>query len=428
MLRFFSILKGSVMIMVKENAEDIDIKKIISMSNLKVHFQPIVSVVKKLTIGLEGISIGSLNDNNEVIPMDVLYKYASKEKMDIDLDRLYRQKAVQDFINLYKSNKEMLLFIDINMPVISRFVGSGVIINLIEKFNIDPKNVVLEIGEDKIEDVSALKQFINTYRSNGFLVALNDIGCGFSNLDKIPQVEPDIVKISEKITENINMDYYKQEIFKSLVNLSKKISALVIADGIDTEEQAFIALELGADMLQGNYFSKFDDISKMDSSETQSKIKSIASQYKKYMYEQIKIDRNKHVKFDKIISSIINTLSKSKENEFNNVLNKALKDYQDYFECVYILDKNGMQVSDSVTYIKDLMTQKALIFKPAKRGADHSAKKYYYYLSDMGLDKYVTEPYISLASGNLCITISQKFKNIGNREYVLCVDFNPNAI
>jgi len=46
----------------------------------------------------------------------------------------------------------------------------------------------------------------------------------------------------------------------------------------------------------------------------------------------------------------------------------------------------------------------------------------------MALNKYVTEPYVSLATGNLCITISSVFKNIDGREYILCIDFNPKYI
>ena len=62
-------------------------------------------------------------------------------------------------------------------------------------------------------------------------------------------------------------------------------------------------------------------------------------------------------------------------------------------------------------------------FRPAPKGTDHSLKEYYYVLIDVELQKYTTDPYVSLASGNLCRTISTCFRDAANnRLYVLCVD------
>lgn len=63
------------------------------------------------------------------------------------------------------------------------------------------------------------------------------------------------------------------------------------------------------------------------------------------------------------------------------------------------------------------------IFYSANTGTEHSMKKYYYHVINAELSKYITEPYVSLATGNLCITFSKTFKNINNRKYILCIDF-----
>ena len=70
----------------------------------------------------------------------------------------------------------------------------------------------------------------------------------------------------------------------------------------------------------------------------------------------------------------------------------------------------------------------AAIFRPAPKGTDHSLKEYYYVPIDVELQKYTTEPYVSLASGNLCRTISACFRDISNDGvYVLCLDVNSRA-
>lgn len=381
-------------------------------SNLNIAFKPIVSVVKGRIIGMEALVVENKN---------------GKENLTIDIDRLYREMAIKKFKELYNKNEDILVFLNINMSIISQFVGSGVISNLIQEYELKPENVVLQIVECTMENVEELKQFIKVYRNKGFLVALSGIGSGFTNLDKIAYVEPDIIKISPSITKDIYIDYYKQEIFKSLINLCKNISTLVIASGIESEDQAIICMELGADMIQGEFIPKGDSLDFKVIEDIETRINELGNKYKNYMTEQIEMEKSKHKHYDDIIENIIKNLSLKDCVIFDDELEYAISRYKD-FECIYVLDSNGVQVSDTKTFMKNLIKQKALIFKPAQKGTDHSLKKYYYYLKNMGLEKHVTEPYVSLATGNLCVTISKKFKGCLGKEYILCVDFNPEYI
>ena len=127
------------------------------------------------------------------------------------------------------------------------------------------------------------------------------------------------------------------------------------------------------------------------------------------------------------MDKILKELSRKKEVEFNDTLDQVIAKNDD-FECIYILNDKGIQVSKTFTYYKNMLNQKALIFQPAEEGTNHSLKKYYYFLKNMGLSKYITEPYISLATGNLCTTISYVFENEEDKKYILCIDFNPSNI
>ncbi|KEI07850.1 EAL domain-containing protein [Clostridium botulinum] len=405
---------------------NINIKQIIEDKNLQLTFEPVVSIIKQSIIGFKVSSVGCYK-NEEFISIDKLMKVAEKDNLSIELDRLYREKAVEIFAGIYSKNKELFLFININASLISKFVGSGIIMELIDVYNINPENIVLEIVEDKVDDIEGLRNFINFYRSKGFLVSLSDIGYGLANLDKISYVEPDIIKISGVITENISSDYYKQEIFKALVNLSKNIGALVIGDGIKSNIESLTAMELGADMLGGSHFGNCEIINDEFIVNAQDNIVKIAKEYENYMMEKAKLEKHRYKNYEKVIKKVIQELSITDEEELDDKLSKIIDSYDD-FECIYLLNEKGVQITDTFTYYKNMMPQKALIFSPAKKGTKHSLKKYYYFLKNMALRKYVTEPYISLATGNLCITISSVFEGINNKKYILCIDFNPNDI
>ncbi len=79
-----------------------------------------------------------------------------------------------------------------------------------------------------------------------------------SNLDRISIIKPDILKIDKSLVQSAAGQYHSSEIVKSLVALAHRIGSLVIAEGVETANEAVIALELGVDMLQGYYFAKPD--------------------------------------------------------------------------------------------------------------------------------------------------------------------------
>ncbi len=398
----------------------------INEKNINVYIKPIISVINKKIIGYETINSG-IATNGEYFSVEETMGLLSNKEDLINIDRMYREKSVYIFSDEIKNTENKLLFLDVNLGIISHFLGSGIILDLIEKYNLKPQNVVLNIKGNGFNNTEDLKDFIIKYRSIGFLIALSDIGSGFANLDKISFFEPDIIIISKNITESIEEDYYKQEVFKSLVNLSKNIGALVIADGINSTQAALTIMDLGADMLEGDCFGKFDEIDEKATGNVKQSIEEVADNYKKYMKDKINFERINHQRYEKVITNIKNQLSALKKDEFNKLLSQVILENND-FECIYVLNKNGIQVTDTLTKYKDVLSQKALIFQPAEKNTNHSLKKYYYFLENMALEKYITEPYISLATGNLCITVSQVFSTPNDENYILCIDFNPNNL
>jgi EAL domain-containing protein (putative c-di-GMP-specific phosphodiesterase class I) len=133
---------------------------------------------------------------------------------------------------------------------------SGYLIDRVKAYSLNPGDIVIEINESRTDDMAALTNFVERYKRYGFIIALDDIGSGFSNLNRIPLLNPDIIKIDRFILRDMNCDHYKKEVFKSLVSLASNTGALVIAEGIETSHEAILAAELGADMIQGFYFAK----------------------------------------------------------------------------------------------------------------------------------------------------------------------------
>jgi diguanylate cyclase (GGDEF)-like protein len=406
---------------VNEKHHSFNIKEIIEHKSLSVCFQQIVSISRKTVSGIEGLIRGANPVTNESIPPLQLFQAAKRQNLTLDLDRACRTKVLESFRSLYTKNCEKLLFLNVDASILDDTVGSDYLLKQVKQFDINPGNIVIEINETKVLGNSALRSFADAYRRYGFMVALDDVGTGFSNMDRILLVKPDMIKIDLSLVKNISKDFYKQGIFKSLVSLSKKIGALVIAEGVETEEEAIAVLRLGGHMIQGFYFSvpsPYDEKTVFSNH----KIDVVSKRFNEYMHVQFKESKNNKKVLFSVVNQMINILSNTKCYEYEEKLSEMISDNA-LMECAYILDENGIQISNTVSTNRAGDIHENLIFYAAKKGTDHSMEKYYYPLVSAKLNKYVTEPYVSLATGNLCITVSVIFSNAENKKHILCLDF-----
>ena len=394
------------------------IQEILASSAVRTHFQPILSARQKSIIGLEAlsrgiagveaISLGSIAADGELIPPATLFEMAQDEGVTAQLEQLCRRIAARCFASLPNSPEGLVLFMNFELaPALDENVADE-LSQLFRSEGVSPHNVAIEILESRIHDFPLLCRVLARFRELGFLVVLDDVGAGHSNLDRIPLIHPDILKIDRSLIADVDGDYYKQETVKSLVGLSRRIGALVVAEGVETEGEAIVSLELGADLLQGHFLCRpqeiraFNDDALADATE---RTQTLARKFKSYMVRKINQRKLQHRRFNVILNQILCELTNAEAGEFDDLLTRTITRYPNV-ECVYVLNEGGMQVTDTICNTLIPRRDGGVMFHPAPKGADHSLKEYYYILMDVELQKFTTDPYVSLATGNVCRTIS----------------------
>ncbi len=410
----------------RELQNKIDIKTIIEQKKLFVCFQAIVSISRKNIIGYEGLIRGLDPLSGDMIMPADLFEAAKNEGLTLQLDRICRDIVIKEFYGIHRRENDKLLFLNLEASLLDQVAGSNYLMNQVKAHKINPRNIVIEINEGNIEDTEALTKFSDTYRKLGFMLALDDVGTGFSNMDRILFVKPDIIKIDITLVKNLQNDYYKQGVIKSLINLANIIGALVIAEGIETMEEALQIMQLGGQMMQGYFFSKPQKIFDGITETTQANINDIIKAFNKSIQNRTGEEKKKNNQLNQIIRNCIKELSCVTASEFDNKLLELTWSHRN-IECAYVLNEDGIQISNTIRYCEENDIKDNLIFYSARPGSDHTMEKYYYPMKSAGLSKYITEPYVSLATGNLCITISKLFK-CNQRKYILCVDFNTTEI
>lgn len=127
---------------------------------------------------------------------------------------------------------------------------------LIRKYRLSPELIEIELTESVYtEENEFISKSITDLRRAGFKVLMDDFGSGYSSLNMLKDIEIDILKMDMRFLE-LNQENSKKgiDILKTVFNMAKILGIGVIVEGVETEEQREILLEMGGDYGQGYYF------------------------------------------------------------------------------------------------------------------------------------------------------------------------------
>ena len=129
--------------------------------------------------------------------------------------------------------------------------------DLVAKYEIEPKNLRLEITETAImTDIAKQNDLIRKLQQAGFFVEMDDFGSGYSSLNMLKEISVDVIKIDRIFLEDSTNIERSKFILETVIKLSKQLNMEIIAEGVETKEQVDFLTGLGCDIFQGYYFDK----------------------------------------------------------------------------------------------------------------------------------------------------------------------------
>lgn len=119
------------------------------------------------------------------------------------------------------------------------------------------ERVVLELSEhEPVEDYAALAEGVAGLRASGARLAIDDVGAGFSSLRHIVLTAPDVIKLDRSIVTGVATDPVLRTLTRSLTDFAHEAGARVVAEGVETADDATTLRDLGVDHGQGWYFGR----------------------------------------------------------------------------------------------------------------------------------------------------------------------------
>ncbi|WP_135385802.1 bifunctional diguanylate cyclase/phosphodiesterase [Vibrio tasmaniensis] len=120
-----------------------------------------------------------------------------------------------------------------------------------------PQRIGLEVLEtEQIQDYGRLIEVCNHFRDLGVNIIVDDFGSGYSNIDEILKLEPQVIKLDGSLIRNIDKDKKQRKIAQQLVSLCQILNAKTVAEFVHNEQVCRIAEDMGIDYLQGYYFGQ----------------------------------------------------------------------------------------------------------------------------------------------------------------------------
>lgn len=221
---------------------------------LTTHFQPIIDLRSNTIYGYESLARG-VSDEGELIYPDKLFKWAREGDMLFFLDRACRESSLKTAAVKNIKSKVFINFIPTAIYDPEHCLQSTV--KWANQLEFNPKNIIFEVIEsDHVEDLEHLKKILDFYKSQGFMVALDDVGSGYSSLNMIAKLLPDIVKIDRAIIDHIDTNEINQSIFRAITQIAHENNIIVLAEGIERIEEIAFCASNGADLAQGYYIGK----------------------------------------------------------------------------------------------------------------------------------------------------------------------------
>jgi len=401
-------------------------KNILCKENICSHFQPIVCLKTGRIFAYEALVRGIQPETNKIVLPDELFAVANEENRSEEFDILCQQSALEYFQKFSNTSKS-LLFMNINTSLITSNKGAFVSLNsMTQKMGFSPNEIALELIESKAKDSNDLIAFVKHYRETGYLIVIDDFGCEHSNMERLVQIKPDIIKVDRSIISGIESDTYRQSILKSIHALSEMTGSLCLAEGVETEEEILTCYKLGVDLFQGYGIIRpaFDlyDLEK----QSYERIHYLRSLIKKETLSLLKEKRRLTGDINSLADWLIRQISSCSISEMESILQEFMI-LNSEIECIYLLDNKGIQISNPILPPFMKKKKRSYIFAPTEKGTDNSFKSYFTCFEVFKIDRYLTDPYLSSASGNLCRTFAVKLDR-DNDFIILCIDFIEEII
>ncbi len=232
-----------------------NIRRALQNDEFILHFLPRVRAADRIVIGYEALVRWVLPDGRMLMPGDFLED--AVETNTIHLIDMRVLDLACDMLATRARTQQPALPIAINVSLANFKADSfpNAVSDALQRHEVPPGLLEIEINETQLlRDLDHISHVLTTLRALGVRLAIDNFGTGYSSLSYLFQCRFDTLKIDRSVAHSVAQDHAQRRVVESIVSLAHSLGYHVVAEGVESAEQANQLAELGCDDFQGFLF------------------------------------------------------------------------------------------------------------------------------------------------------------------------------
>jgi diguanylate cyclase (GGDEF)-like protein len=229
---------------------------ILNEGNVRTVYQPIISLKNGSVLGFEALSRGPRDSRME--SPTILFDAARMYDKLWELELLCRIRALE---NAAWMNNGFKIFLNVDPDIIhDEKFRQGFTKEFVQEYGINPENIVFEVTEKRsISDLAGFRKIITHYKDQGYKIAVDDAGAGYSGLNMITDIHPHFIKLDMNLIRDIDKTGLKYALVRNFNEFCQVTDIRVIAEGIETENELNALIDIGIEYGQGYLIQRPSD-------------------------------------------------------------------------------------------------------------------------------------------------------------------------
>jgi EAL domain-containing protein (putative c-di-GMP-specific phosphodiesterase class I) len=236
-----------------------DLKRAIERGEFVVHYQPIVRLDDRSVWGVEALVRWEHPERGLLNP-DEFVPVAEESGLVVPMGTAVLEEAcrrAKGWQEAYPKMPPLIVYVNLSARQLARPDLAEAVEGALRRTGFDGNCLGLDVTETVyVKALEGNTAALDRLREMGVRVSIDDFGTGYSSLSYLKRLPADALKIDKSFVRGLGEDVEDTTIVRMVVELAHTLGMEVIAEGVETEEQAALLAEMGCDKAQGYHFSR----------------------------------------------------------------------------------------------------------------------------------------------------------------------------